>query len=61
MRCPAGVAIAAETAEEIAVSILAELIAVRRGAPFVRTDETTLETKEASKTPSKTDPTPDPQ
>jgi len=34
LRAPVGLAIGAETAEEIAVSILGELIAVRRGAPL---------------------------
>lgn len=42
VRCPVGVAIGAETPEEIAISIVGELVAVRRGA------RTTLETKRAS-------------
>jgi len=41
LRCPVGIAINAETPEEIAVSILGELVAVRRGAQPV------LETKSA--------------
>ncbi len=43
LRSPIGLAIAAETPEEIAVSVLAELIAVRRNAPL---EGATLETKE---------------
>lgn len=42
LRAPVGLAIGAETAEEIAVSILAELIAVRRAAPLA---DAALETK----------------
>lgn len=42
LRTPIGLAIAAETPEEIAVSILAELIAVRRAAPALHA---ALETK----------------
>lgn len=35
LRCPVGVAIGAETPEEIAISIVGELVAVRRGARAV--------------------------
>jgi xanthine dehydrogenase accessory factor len=44
VRCPAGLGIAAETPEEIAVSILGELIAIRRGAS-IAADGVRLETK----------------
>src|SRR6185369_13040594 len=37
VRAPIGLAIGAETPEEIAVSIAAEMIAVRHDAPMVRT------------------------
>ncbi len=41
VRAPVGLAIGAQTPEEIAISILAELVAVRRGTPV----QTTLERK----------------
>ncbi|HEY8767967.1 MAG TPA: XdhC family protein [Dehalococcoidia bacterium] len=36
VRTPIGIDIGAETPEEIAVAIMAEIIAVRRGAPLAR-------------------------